>query len=49
MFNSSGVVTMHEQLFPDDAQDQELAFVQHGAEAERIRTASVLLIRFGAA
>ena len=32
---SSGVAMMHEQLVPYDVQDQELAFVQHGAEAAR--------------
>jgi hypothetical protein len=35
LFESSGVATMHEQLVPYEVQDQELAFVQHGAEAAR--------------
>ena len=32
---SSVVAGEHEQLVPYDVQDQELAFVQHGAEAAR--------------
>ena len=32
---SSVVAGDHEQLVPYDVQDQELAFVQHGAEAAR--------------
>ncbi|PRY89492.1 DDE family transposase [Donghicola tyrosinivorans] len=32
---SSGVATVHEQLVPYKVQDQELAFVEHGAEAAR--------------
>jgi hypothetical protein len=35
LFESSWVATMHEQLVPCEVQDQELAFVQHGAEAAR--------------
>ena len=35
LFESSGVATVHEQLVPYEVQDQELAFVQHGAEAAR--------------
>jgi len=35
LIESSGVAMMHEQLVPYDVQDQELAFVQHGAEAAR--------------
>ena len=34
-FESSGVARVHEQLVPYEVQDQELAFVQHGAEAAR--------------
>ena len=35
LFESSGVATVHEQLVPYEVQDQELAFVQHSAEAAR--------------
>ena len=35
LFESSGVATVHEQLVRYEVQDQELAFVQHGAEAAR--------------
>ena len=35
LFESSGVATVHEQLVPYEVQDQELTFVQHGAEAAR--------------
>ncbi len=35
LFESSMVAGEHEQLVPYDVQDQELAFVQHGAEAAR--------------
>ena len=35
LFESSVVAGEHEQLVPYDVQDQELAFVQHGAEAAR--------------
>jgi len=35
LFESSVVAGVHEQLVPYDVQDQELAFVQHGAEAAR--------------
>ena len=35
LFESSGVAMFYEQLVPYDVQDQELAFVQHGAEAAR--------------
>lgn len=35
LFESSVVARVHEQLVPYDVQDQELAFVQHGAEAAR--------------
>ena len=33
LFKFSRVATAHEQLPPYDVQDQELAFVQHGAKA----------------
>ena len=33
LFESSVVAGLHEQLVPYEVQDQELAFVQHGAEA----------------
>ena len=35
LFESSVVAGVHEQLVPYDVQDQELAFVQRGAEAAR--------------
>ena len=35
LLEPSGVATVHEQLVPYEVQDQELAFVQHGAEAAR--------------
>ena len=35
LFESCGIAMRHEQLVPYDVQDQELAFVQHGAEALR--------------
>ena len=35
LFESSMVAGGHEQLVPYEVQDQELAFVQHGAEAAR--------------
>ena len=35
LFESSVVAGEHEHLVPYDVQDQELAFVQHGAEAAR--------------
>ncbi|WP_165832674.1 hypothetical protein [Phaeobacter sp. JL2872] len=35
LFKFSRVATAHEQLPPYDVQDQELAFIQHGAEAAR--------------
>lgn len=35
LFESGMVAGGHEQLVPYEVQDQELAFVQHGAEAAR--------------
>ena len=35
LFESSVIAGCHEQLVPYEVQDQELAFVQHGAEAAR--------------
>lgn len=35
LFESNMVADRYEQLVPDAVQDQELAFVQHGAEAAR--------------
>ena len=35
LFESSVVAGLDEQLVPYDVQDQELAFVQYGAEAAR--------------
>ena len=35
LFESSVIAGCHEQLVPYEVQDQELAFLQHGAEAAR--------------
>lgn len=35
LFESSVIAGCHEQLVTYEVQDQELAFVQHGAEAAR--------------
>ena len=35
LFEAGGVATVHEQLVPYEVQDQELAFVEYGAEAAR--------------
>ena len=35
LLDASGVATAHERLPPCDVQEQEPAFVQHGAEAAR--------------
>ncbi len=36
LYESSVIAGRHEQLDPYEVQDQELAFVQHSAEATRI-------------